>query len=118
MKKYIFILLIMLNACEKNNSSEVTYRVTDSVSGFDVRYLDESGQMISEKISVQSALDVWQYSFEGNEGDIVFISTNYKDPASAIKVQIMINGKLYRQSASKNDTISFVTASGVIPIME
>ena len=63
-------------------------------------------------------MDVWQYSFRGNEGDIVFISADYKDPLSAIKVQVLINGKLYRQAATKNDTVSFVTVSGVIPIME
>jgi hypothetical protein len=30
----------------------------------------------------------------------------------------MVDGKLFRQAASKNDTIAFVTVSGVIPIRE
>lgn len=118
MKKYIFILLVILASCEKDNIRQVSYRVTDSVSGFNIRYLDENGELISDKITTQSAQDVWQYNFESHDGEIVFISTNYKDPASSVKVQILIDGKLYRQSASKNDTISFVTVSGVVPIME
>ena len=118
MKKYIFFLLIILSACEKDNSRQVTYRITDSVSGFEVRYLDENGQLISEMITTQSAQDIWQYTYVGEDGDIVFISANYKDPASAIKVQILVDGKLYRQSSSKNDTIMYITVSGVLPIRE
>lgn len=118
MKKLVIILLVILAACEKDNSRQVTYRITDSVSGFDVRYLDENRQLISEKIAVQSQQDVWQYNYTGEDGGIVFVSANYKDPASSIKVQILVDGKLFRQSASKHDTISFVTVSGVLPIRE
>lgn len=118
MKKFVLILLVIFTACEKDSSRLVSYRVTDSLSGFNVRYLDENGELVTDKITVQSALDVWQYNFESYDGEIVFISTNYKDPASSVKVQILIDGKLYRQSSSKNDTLSFVTVSGVIPFME
>jgi enterochelin esterase-like enzyme len=118
MKKYYFIALLFLAACEKEASREVTYRVTDSVSGFSLRYLDENGQLQSEQVNTQSAQDIWQYSYLGEDGDIVFVSTNYKDPSSSIKVQILVDGKLYRQSSSRNDTVSFVTVSGVIPIRE
>jgi hypothetical protein len=94
------------------------YRITDSSSGFNVRYYDESGQLVAEKIVTQSTQDVWNYSFTSDDGGIVFVSANYKDPGSSIKVQIMVDGKIYKQAATRNDTISFVTVSGVIPIRE
>jgi len=118
MKNILILMLFLLAACEKDSSRLVTYRVSDSVSGFSIRYLDKNGTLISDKITTQSAQDVWQYSYTGYDGDIVFVSANYKDPASAVKVQIQVDGKLYRQAASKNDTNTFVTVSGVIPIRE
>jgi hypothetical protein len=114
----LLISALVFFSCDKENSRQVIYRITDSASGFNVRYLDVSGELISEKIITQSAQDVWNYSFQSEDGGIVFVSTNYKDPESAIKVQIMIDGKIYKQAASKNDTISFITVSGVVPIEE
>jgi hypothetical protein len=113
----IFLVLFAVS-CEKDTERQVVYRITDSVSGFDVRYYNESGLLVSEKITVQSAQDIWNYAFTAEDGGIVFVSANYKDPESAIKVQIMVDGKVYKQAASKNDTISFITVSGVIPIRE
>ncbi len=119
MKKLLLpILLLALAACEKDATRQVTYRITDSVSGFNVRYLDESGEVVSEKITTQSAQDIWEYSFQSEDGGIVFVSANYKDPGSAIKVQVKVDGKMFRQAASKNDTVSFITVSGVLPIRE
>jgi hypothetical protein len=117
--RYTLIFLVLLAvSCEKDTERQVVYRITDSVSGFDVRYFDESGQMVSEKVTVQSAQDTWNYSFTAEDGGIVFVSANYKDAESAIKVQVLVDGKVYKQAASKNDTVSFITVSGVIPIRE
>ncbi len=119
MKKIIWIILIILTAgCEKNDERSVIYRISNSPSGFTVRYLNDSQELVTEKIVTQSAQDVWEYSFISEDGGIVFVSANYKDPAGALKVQVMVDQKLFRQASSKNDTISFVTLSGVVPIRE
>ncbi len=109
---------MFLGSCVNENDRIVTYRITDSASGFTVRYLDETGTVISKNITVNSAQEVWNYSMISEDGGIVFVSANYKDPQSAIKVQVLIDGKIYKQSATRNDTISFVTVSGVIPVRE
>lgn len=114
----IIVSLVILFGCTKDNERQVKYVITDSVSGFTVRYLDESGQIITDMITTQSAEDKWAYEYRANDGDIVFVSANYKDPLSAIKVQIYIDGKVYKQAVSKQDTISFITISGVVPIRE
>jgi hypothetical protein len=110
--------LLFLFSCRNENDRVVTYRITDSASGFTVRYLDETGTVISKNITVNSAQEVWKYSMISDDGGIVFVSANYKDPQSAIKVQVLIDGEIYKQSATRNDTISFVTVSGVIPVRE
>jgi hypothetical protein len=114
----LLILVLFATSCEKDTSRQVTYQVTDSASGFNIRYLDEAGQLVTEKIVTQSAQEVWNYSFQSSDGGIVFVSANYKDPGSAIKVQIKVDGKVYKQASSRNDTVSFITVSGVIPIRE
>jgi hypothetical protein len=114
-----FILFsIILYSCEKDTERQVDYRITDSASGFSVRYLDETGQLMEDNIEAQSSQDIWTYSFVSVDGGIVFVSANYKDPESSIKVQVYIDGKVYKQAASKKDTVSFITVSGVIPIRE
>lgn len=118
MRFYALILLLLVTACARENDRLVTYRITDSVSGFSVRYLNEAGEIVADQVTVQSAEDVWSYEYVAGDGDIVFVSSNYKDPLSAIKVQVMIDGKVYKQASSKNDTTSFITVSGVIPIRE
>jgi hypothetical protein len=113
-----WLVLLFLLSCEKGNDRMVTYTITDSISGFEVRYLDASGKLTSDLVSTQSAQDVWNYTFASEDGGIVFVSANYDDPASAVKVLIYIDGKIYKQGSSRNDTASFVTISGVIPIRE
>ena len=114
----LILILALFISCEKDADRQVSYRITESVSEYNVRYLNESGQLISDKIVPQSAQDAWNYSFLSEDGGIVFVSANYDDPASSIRVQILVDGKIYKQAASKNDTVSFITVSGVIPIRE
>ena len=114
----IIVPLVILFGCAKDNERQVKYLITDSVSGFTVRYLNDAGQIIADQVITQSAEDIWQYTFTSNDGDIVFVSANYKDPLSAIKAQIYIDGKVYKQAVSKQDTISFITVSGIVPLRE
>jgi hypothetical protein len=49
------------------------------------------------------------------EGSIIFVSAKYTDINSAIKVQLKLDGKIYKEGSSTADTIRFVTVSGTIP---
>jgi hypothetical protein len=117
MKKIIYIipLLLILISCEKTRDKQVTYLITKSVSGFDVNYRTEDGSLLKEHIVTESAQDKWQYSYTAEEGDIVFVSAIYKDISSAINVQILIDGKVYKQGSSSQDTVRYVTVSGTVP---
>jgi choline kinase len=117
MKKLLYILpvLLLLISCQKENEKKVSYLITKSVSGFSVNYRNVDGTLIKENIEVSSAEDRWQYEFMAEEGDIVFVSAIYKDINSAINVQVIVDGKVYKQGSSKQDTVKYVTVSGTVP---
>ena len=117
MKRILFLIpiLLVLVSCQKDREKQVSYLVTKSISGFDVNYRTTDGSLLSEHIETSSAQDVWQYEFTAEEGDIVFVSAIYDDIASAISVQILIDGKVYKQGSSAQDTVKYVTVSGTVP---
>ena len=102
-------------ACEQNNSVKVVYYITDSDSGFEVNYNNENGELINENIVTQSESDVWTYEFIGEKGDIVFVSAIYYDSESKLKVQIRMDGKVYKEGYSKHDTTGYLVVSGTVP---
>jgi len=116
-KKFIFLMVVLMGAiaCEQNNSVKVTYYITDSDSGFDVNYRNEKGELIKDHVITQSEDDVWKYEFVGEKGDIVFMSVIYYDLSSKVKVQIRLDGKVYKEGYSKHDTTSWIVVSGTVP---
>ncbi len=117
MKKLLYLLplLLILFSCQKTKEKQVSYIISKSVSGFDVNYRVADGSIIEESVVTASAEDRWQYSFVAEEGDIVFVSAIYKDISSAINIQITIDGKVYKQGSSSQDTVKYLTVSGTIP---
>ena len=113
----IFLLTIFsLIACDQAvEGVAVTYVVTDSDSGFDVRYRNADGKLVSETVVTDSETDVWKYAFETDPGEIVFISANYYDVNSKIRVRILVDGKIFREASSLYDTANFVVVSGTVP---
>ncbi len=116
MRKIIFVipLILILFSCEKTREKKVSYVITKSISGFDVNYATADGTLRSESIVTISADDRWEYDYIAEEGDIVFVSAIYKDISSAITVQILVDGKVYKQGSSSQDTVSYVTVSGTV----
>ena len=117
MKKILTLMLlsVIFTACEKEHDQGIKYLITDNSSGFIVNYRDAAGNVINKTVIVASAEDQWTYSYNAEEGEIVFVSAIYKDINSSIKIQILIDGKVYKQGSSKYDTINYVTVSGTVP---
>lgn len=114
-KLLLIPLILLLFSCEKSTEKQVTYYITGSISGFDVNYRADDGSIRKESVVTNSAEDEWRYSFPGEEGDIVFVSAIYYDISSAITVQVLIDGKLFKQGSSSQDTVKYVTVSGTVP---
>ena len=112
---WIFLIILLLSACEKDDEVMVKYVISNNSSGYKVNYLNESGDLKQEAIESNSAQDKWSYSFTAEKGQIIFVSAIYKDISDGIKVAILIDGKTYKQGSSNNDTLSYVTVSGTVP---
>lgn len=117
MKKIVYIipLLLLILSCQKEREKDVQYVVTKSISGFEVYYRIADGTIAREWISTASAEDRWTYGFQAEQGEIVYLSARYTDITSAISVQIIIDGKVYKQGSSAQDTVRYVTVSGTVP---
>ena len=114
---YIIVLVIasFFVSCDKPKEVQVNYRITNSISGFDVNYRDMDGNLVTEKVETQSAQDQWTYNYTTEEGEIVFVSARYTDINSAILIQILIDGKVYKEGSSNADTVKYLTVSGTVP---
>ena len=108
------LLLIALTACTKNEEAKVEYIATGAISEYNLYYLNPQGELQKNSVKPESALDTWHYSYVGEKGDIVYLSGNYKDPNSALKLMIKVNGKIYKQASNEGDTLGFLTVSGVV----
>lgn len=117
MKNFILIifLFLVLASCEKVRESKVSYLITRSASGFKVNYRLPDGTLNKESVVTASAEEKWVYDFVAEEGDIVFVAATYEDISSSILVQIIIDGKVYKQGSSNQDTVNYVTVSGTVP---
>jgi hypothetical protein len=118
MKNTVLLSILMftlLASCEKRDSKRVEYIATDAVSAYAITYKNDAGALVSETIDACSAEDKWKHSFMAEQGEIVYFSGSYKDIGSALKLMVLIDGKVYKQATSRGDTVGWVTVSGVVP---
>lgn len=118
MKIYILFLLLIplvLTNCNKTSQKKVTYLATEAVSAYNLQYLNDQNELITTSVEPQSALDTWKYEFLSDEGEIVYINGSYKDINSALKIQLLVDGKVYKQGATQGDTLRYLVVSGVVP---
>lgn len=112
----IVVLIFGIISCDQvNDDVDVTYLITDSDSGFDVRYRDAEDDLVFEKVETSSESDIWKYTFPAEAGDILFIAANYYDVNSKIRIRILLDNKIFREASSHYDTVNFVVVSGTVP---
>ena len=109
------LFLLITTACSESNKSKVEYIATGSNSDYNLQYKSADGELLEVVISPQSSSDEWSYSFVTDAGEIVYISGNYNDINSSLKIMILIDGKVFKQASSKADTLAYLTVSGTIP---
>ncbi len=118
MKKLIYISLvfIVLAACEKEREEVIVkYEISKAYSPIEVSYRNSDGNIIAEIVEFESVEDVWSYSYTDKRGEIVYISSRYTDSTSSVNVQILVDGKIYKQGSSNNEPNKYITVSGTIP---
>ncbi len=117
MKSLIWILILSfsLGACNREDQKMVTYKGTKAISAYNLYYTDANQQTQQIVVEANSGQDVWSHEFMADQGDIVYLSGKYEDSESALKLMILIDGKVYKQAENQGDTLKYLTVSGSIP---
>jgi hypothetical protein len=119
----IAITLLAITACTKEyEDRNIQYQVTGLAKPYKLVYLTETGETVMKTITPANDGEVWQYQFQGKQGDLVYMFAEFTDidlvPAK-FKFRILIDGKSYKESYgydhSIGDTLFRVKRSGVVP---
>ncbi len=112
----IVIFASTLTSCQKQNTVSVKYLISKASSTYDLQYKDQNGSLLEIEVNPNSGEDIWEYSFISEEGEVVYISTKYFDTNSSINMQILIDGKVFKQTEEIGDPLKYIVVSGVVPI--
>ncbi|MFU8842192.1 MAG: hypothetical protein ACNA7V_00130 [Bacteroidales bacterium] len=113
---YLSLLIIVAAGCEKmSDPVKVTYRVSRAYSSVEVTWRDSENDLQAQTIPFESIQDLWQKSLTMQPGQIVYLSAIYADSASSANVQVLMNGKVYKEAFSSNEPDKYIIVSGVIP---
>jgi len=118
MKKFICISIVslLLFSCEKEDEAvPVEYRVSNAYSETEISYKSTDEQLLTEVYTFESGEDIWSYSLDLNRGDIVYLSAVYHDSTSSVKLEVLIDGKVYKQGLSNNEPDKYLIVSGTVP---
>jgi hypothetical protein len=113
---YVLLLVLLFSACNKEDETIIVqYKASNGYSNTQIKYRNAEGVLVSENINFVGGEDIWTYSFDGKKGDIVFVSARYYDSNSSITLQILLDGKVFKEGTSNNETDEILTISGTIP---
>jgi hypothetical protein len=113
----IFVFVLFTIACVKENDKvPVQYRVSSAYAETEISFRNDQQDIITEIYPFQSGEDIWTWSGQLLKGEIVYLSTRYTDSASSVKVQILVDGKIYKESSSNNEPNKYLIVSGTVPL--
>ncbi len=122
MKKILIVVLVLSTlisffSCEKRTDEvKVTYRIIDFQDGFTVYYKTNSDTLVKKNITgTYTSSTPWMYSFMAQPGDIVYVSMTDTVVNSYSRVQILFNGKIFKEKSRTYERFMPVVNSGVIP---
>lgn len=110
----IVVFILFFAACSKHPNIKVEYEASQAISEFTLSYMDSNKMLKDTIIKPQSEADLWHYSMMAQKGDIVYLSGHYNDINSSLRLEIKIEGKIYKEQYSVGDTVTFMVVSGVI----
>jgi hypothetical protein len=112
-----FFTIALLLSCEKQTDNvKVTYRIINFQDGFTVFYKHSSDTLTKQIVEgAYTTATPWTFSFIAEPGDIVYVSMTDTVINSFSRVQILIDGKIYKEKSRTNDRFMPVVNSGIIP---
>jgi len=113
----ILIASSIFFSCKKQfDETKVMYRIINFQDGFTVSYRHYNDTLLKEVVTGPYTLATpWQFSFMALPGDIVYVAMTDTVENSFSRVQILLNGKIYKEKSRSNDRFMPVVVSGVVP---
>jgi hypothetical protein len=97
----IVALSVLVISCEKgdNDQVKVTYLIKEIGQEFEVSYINENGQTITESVS-DTISSLWTYTFFTNKGDIIYMHSWFGEQVDPTKFQfrILLDGTIFRDA--------------------
>jgi hypothetical protein len=103
----LMLLVIFTSGCV-STTYDVEYEVTGSAARVFITYQNEDGGTSQDEAFVP-----WWYSFNGNSGDLVYVSAQNQDEIGSVTVTIYRDGEIFKTSTSSGGYV-IPTASGRI----
>lgn len=113
----LFFLHFLVVSCEKRTEQYVVmYRVIEYKDGFKVSYKMNSDTLFQEQVKgVYTLSNYWYKKFVAKSGDIVYVSVLDTVINSFSRVQILLDGKIYKEKVRTQDRFKPVVVTGVLP---
>lgn len=112
----LFLLLLMISCEKRSEQYVVVYRVLDYKDGFKISYKMNSDTLLQEQVQgVFTLSNYWRKKFTAKSGDIVYLSVLDTVINSFSRVQILLDGKIYKEKIRTEDRYMPVVVSGILP---
>jgi hypothetical protein len=114
---FLMLLLPLVLSCEKQiDKVKVTYRIINFQDDITVNYKHDSDTLINVKVEGPYTLATpWVFNFQAEPGQVVYVSMTDTVSNSFSRVQILLDGKIYKEKSRTTDRFMPVVVSGVVP---
>ncbi len=82
-----------------NREGKVKFKLTGSAGDYNITYKCNEDQTYQ----VPHARKSWRHSFIAREGDYVYFSAQANEPGTEVRVKIVYNGKVFKESTAAGD---------------
>ena len=97
MKTPIYFIKSILNP--SNREGKVKFKLTGSAGDYNITYKCNE----DHTYHVPHARKSWRHSFTAQKGDYVYFSAQANEPGTEVRVKIVYNGKVFKESTAAGD---------------
>lgn len=116
----ILVAVVFFGCTKAPEQHTIMYFADKATSELTISFINSEGVTQTEVVAFNSSEDAWSQKFDFEEGDIIYLSSTYESTSGAQRLQILIDGKSYKQG--ENELLpgeeGRITISGVVPFSD
>lgn len=102
LKKFLFLLFLVLSSCLKNASHLISYETDGNSNSYEISYTDASG----DSIHLQAVTNFWREEFATDKNGTAILRMRNRNKSGTAIGSIYCDGKLAGQdSVGANDSL-------------